>query len=139
MFIGKGAAMAQGLNATTRDLDIYPAKATENRKSLLAALEDLGYSMEYHLGDRVISLADEILSGKDFIQFLKPFDLDIVFAPDGFENYDEAKRYKIVIDGYPLMSIQGIIISKQAAGRARDKQDLPMLQQLKEWLDGLDK
>ena len=100
MFIGKGAAMAQGLNAMSRDLDIYPSKRVDNRKRLLAALEELGLSMVLEIKGKTVSLGDEVLAGKDFIQFLEPFDLDVVFAPDGFENYEEASRYKIVIDGY---------------------------------------
>lgn len=133
MFIGKGAAVAQGLNATTKDLDVYPSASPQNRKALVAALLDLGFPMQAKLGDVMVDYEQQILSAKDFIQFLEPFDLDIVFAPDGFESYEEAARMKVVMGGYPFLSLDGIIQSKQATGRARDKQDIPALLELKRW------
>ena len=39
------------------------------------------------------SVDRDIIAGKDFIQLTNgPFDLDIVFAPDGIESYAAAKR-----------------------------------------------
>jgi hypothetical protein len=135
MFIGKAAAVAQGLNATTKDIDVYPSKTPENRARLLAALKEAGFVLTRTIGGRTVSLEEEILAGKDFIQLLEPFDLDIVFAPDGFNSFEEASRYMVMLNGYPFLSVDGIIASKKAAGRARDRQDIPLLESLKRYLD----
>lgn len=40
---------------------------------------------------RLASEAAAIVRGKDFVQLkCGPFDLDLVFAPDGIESFDEA-------------------------------------------------
>jgi hypothetical protein len=67
------------------------------------------------------------MNGKDFIQFDEPYEIDIVFSPDGFENYNQAKPYKIFVDNIPLMNLEGIIKSKKAANRPKDKVVLPSL------------
>ena len=135
MFIGKGAAIAVGFTGTTRDLDVYPDKSLENRKKLVDALHEIGFEMSVVLDGKKVNYEDQILSGADFIQLRKPFDLDVIFAPDGFENYTEAEKFKIIVDEYPLMNMAGIIRTKKAAGRKRDKIDLPLLQEFKDWLD----
>jgi len=113
MFIGKGAAIMQGFPDTSQDVDIYPQKNLENNKKIVKALKKLNFDIS--------TLTElDIIRGKDFIQFEKPFQLDIVFAPDGFNSYDDAKRYKIIEDGYPLLNLEGIIKSKKAANRKKD-------------------
>lgn len=136
MFIGKGAAIAVGLNATTKDLDIYPSKTPENCLNLVKALKEIGFPMERELRGRKVDLESQLLEGRDFVQFLEPFDLDVVFGPDGFENYEEASQFKVVKEGYPLLSIDGLIQSKKAAGRDRDLQDLPLLYAFRDWYRG---
>lgn len=121
MVIGGIASVIQGFNHTTQDIDIYPKKNTENNKNLIKALKSLKFKL---------SKKDEenILRGKDFIQFDDPYEIDIVFSPDGFENYEDASKYKVVQDGMPLLSLEGIIKSKKSANRAKDKLILPYLQ-----------
>jgi hypothetical protein len=129
MFIGKGAAIIQGFPDTTQDIDIYPRNDPTNNQRLVQALRDLGFDLEP-------DTEAEIERGTDFIQIRRgPFDLDIVFAPDGFESHDEAMRFKLDIDGYPVMSIEGIIRTKRAAGRPKDRASLPQLVSFKEHLD----
>jgi hypothetical protein len=129
LFIGKGAAIIQGFSDTTQDIDIYPLNEPANNARLVAALRELGFDVDPEV-------ERSVLVGKDFIQFRQPFDLDIVFAPDGFESYAEAKlKYGAVHDGYPVLSISGIIHNKKAAGRVKDRESLPRLQSFKEYLD----
>jgi hypothetical protein len=128
MFIGKGAAIVQGFSDATQDIDIYPRNDEENNRRLLAALGELGFE----LGGVV---REEILRGKVFIQIRGPFDLDLVFAPDGFESYVEAMKFKIEADGCPVLSIEGIIRSKRAAGRMKDRESLRRLELFREYLD----
>lgn len=122
LFIGKSGAIILGYPAATQDVDIFPEKSVENGKRLVAALREL----EFEITEET---ADKIISGVDFVQLKTgPFDLDLVFAPDGIENYTEAKKRMIVIEGFPVANIRDIIASKKASGRQKDLNDLPLLE-----------
>src|SRR6266851_3939185 len=85
MFIGKSGAILLGYPGTTQDVDVFPRKDAENGRRIVAALSELGFVID-------CVLEAEIIRGKDFVQIKNgPFDIDLVFAPDGIENYDEAK------------------------------------------------
>ncbi len=76
----------------------------------------------------------EILRGKDFIQIKNgPFDLDLIFAPDGIERFEDAWRRRSQVAGFPVCSIDDIVLSKQAANRAKDRESLPRLLSFREW------
>ena len=115
MIIGGGSALLQGFNMMTQDIDIYADKNISNCEKLVEVLLDL----DFKLSDKDIH---DILHGKDFIQFNDPFDLDIIFAPDGFENYKQAFKYKKYEGDYPVMSIEGIIKSKNQLIGQKTKQ-----------------
>lgn len=123
LFIGKGAALLYGYPGTTQDIDIFPKKSKENCLNLVSALKELGFAL-----DDKLKMA--IIEGKDFIQIrLGPFPLDIVFAPDGIESFEEAQKRMEIIDGkFPCASIDDIIASKKSAKRQRDKEELPRLE-----------
>jgi hypothetical protein len=88
----------------------------------VAALGDLGFALDD-------TLAKEIIRGKDFVQIKSgPFDIDLVFAPDGIESYEQAKTRMDVSSGYPVLNIRDIIASKRSAGRPRDAVELPLLE-----------
>lgn len=126
MFIGKSAAILLGYPGTTQDVDVYPRKAPENGIRIVAALRDLGFLID----DR---LEGEIIRGKDFIQIKSgPFDIDLVFAPDGIESYEKAKSRMDVSSGFPVLNIRDIIASKRSAGRPRDAVELPLLEAFRE-------
>mgnify|MGYP007084772081 CR=1 FL=1 len=129
LFIGKGAAILYGYPGTTQDIDIFPKKSEENCKNFVEALKELGFIM-----DNV--LEEGIIEGKDFIQIRGgPFPIDIVFAPDGIESFDEAeKRMTLIDDRFPCASIEDIIESKRAAKRQRDKEELPRLEAFRDEL-----
>lgn len=134
MIIGKGAAILQGFSGTTQDIDIYPSKIPENRRKVLDTLLDLGFEFDRVIEGVVHYPAREVLEGKDFIQLKGPFDLDIVYAPDGFESYEHAVQYKKWVDGFPVLSIEGIIKTKEAAGRKKDLNDIDDLKLFADWL-----
>lgn len=77
-----------------------------------------------------------IASGKDFVQMKNgPYDLDLVFAPDGIETFDDAWSRHLEIDGFPVCHPDDIIASKEAAGRPKDRESLPRLIAFREyWL-----
>lgn len=129
MFIGKASALGQGYRGTTQDLDIYPSKQTENRTRLVDALLSVGFELNVEFGGRTVDLKQQILDARDFVRLFEPFELDIVFAPDGFESYENtARQYRIVLEGFPFLSIEGIITNKRSAKREKDLVDLPLLE-----------
>jgi hypothetical protein len=121
MFIGKSGAILLGYPGTTQDVDVFPRKDVENGRRIVAALIELGFTIDDEL-------EADIVRGKDFVQIkFGPFDIDLVFAPDGIENYDEAKSRVDLSSGFPVANIADIIESKRAAGRPRDAIELPQL------------
>ena len=126
MFLGKSGAILLGYPGTTQDVDVYPRKDEENGKRIIASLRELGFEIDENL-------AEEITRGKDFVQIKNgPFDIDLVFAPDGIESYDEAKSRMDDSTGFPVLNIRDIIASKRAAKRARDLIELPLLEAFRE-------
>jgi hypothetical protein len=126
MFIGKSGAILLGYPGTTQDVDVFPRKDDENGRRIVTALGELGFVIEG-------LLKDEIVRGKDFVQIKNgPFDIDLVFAPDGIENYDEAKARMDMSSGFPVANISDIIASKRAANRPRDAVELPLLRAFRE-------
>ena len=127
LFIGKGAAVLHGFPDTTQDVDIFPRKDTKNAQALIEALNELGFTIDS-------ATAGEIARGKDFVQLRSgPFDVDLVFAPDGIESFDDAWRHGVRIEQFPVCGLDDIIESKRRAGRARDRETLPRLEQFRAW------
>jgi hypothetical protein len=129
LFIGKSGAILLGFPDTTQDADLFVRKDEHNGEALVAALRDLGFE----LSDRQMG---EIRGGKDFVQLKNgPFDLDLVFAPDGIERFEDAWARRETVDGFPVCSIDDIIASKEAANRVRDREALPRLRSFRDYLN----
>jgi hypothetical protein len=127
LFLGKSGAILLGFPDTTQDADLYPQKSPENGQALVAALVELGFELSPEQ-------EDEIRRGKDFVQLKNgPFDLDLVFAPDGIESFDDAWQRHVEVAGFPVCHPDDIIASKQAAGRAKDREGLPRLIAFREY------
>ena len=121
LFLGKSGAILLGFPDTTQDVDVFPQRSAENGRALVAALRDLGFTL-------TAAQAEEIERGKDFVQLKNgPFDLDLVFAPDGIENFASAWARHVEVEGFPVCHPDDIIASKQAANRAKDRETLPRL------------
>lgn len=121
LFIGKSAAILLGFPDTTQDVDLFPLRSPENGQALVGALRELGFL----LTDQE---AGEIIAGKDFIQLKNgPFDVDLVFAPDGIGRFSEAWQRHVETEGFPVCHPDDLIASKQAANRVRDRETLPRL------------
>ncbi len=131
LFIGKSGAIVLGYPDTTQDVDIYPKKTPENGRLIIQALFRLGFNLDEETKETIIR-------GKDFVQIKSgPFDIDLIFAPDGLEDYDEVKKRAVWVEKIPVACIEDIIRSKEAAKRERDIRDLPFLREfakrLKQW------
>jgi len=128
LFIGKSGAILLGYPDTTQDADIFVQKSIENGLRLVSALRELGFSL-------TDADADEIRRGKDFVQLKSgPFDLDLIFAPDGIESFDQAWLRRSEVDGFPVCAIDDIIASKHAANRVKDRESLPRLEDFRRYL-----
>jgi hypothetical protein len=129
LFIGKSGAILLGFPDTTQDADIFVKKDPQNGQALVAALREMGFTL-------TAEQASEITRGKDFVQIRSgPFDLDLVFAPDGIERFEDAFSRHVDVEGFPVCHIDDIIASKEASGRAKDRESLPRLKAFREyWL-----
>lgn len=74
-------------------------------------------------------LEGEIITGKDFVQIKTgPFDVDLVFAPDGISSFAEARARGLSEGIFRVANLRDIIASKAASGRQKDLLDLPLLE-----------
>ena len=62
-----------------------------------------------------------------------PFDVDLIFAPDGIERFEDAWKRHLEIEGFPLCHLDDIIASKRAANRRKDIESLPRLVAFREY------
>lgn len=128
LFIGKSGAIILGYPDATQDVDIFPEKSEKNCKAIVSALLELGFPL-------TSQQQDEIMKGKDFVQIRNgPFDIDLIFAPDGIDSYEKALSNSVQVGDLPVCNIDDIIKSKKKAGRVRDKESLPRLLKFRDWL-----
>ena len=127
LFIGKSGAILLGFPDTTQDADLFVEKSPENGRAIVAALQELGFALD-------VEQAGQVAGGKDFVQLKNgPFDLDLVFAPDGIERFDDAWQRRIEVEGFPVCHLDDIIASKEATGRAKDRESLPRLRSFRDY------
>jgi hypothetical protein len=128
LFFGKSGAILLGYSDTTQDVGLFVEKRAANCRNLVDALSELAFPL-------TSEQRGEIARGKDFIQLRNgPFDLDLIFAPDGIEDFQSAWGRRVETRGFPVAHIDDIIRSKEAAGRQRDRESLPRLLQFRAWL-----
>lgn len=129
LFIGKSGAILLGFPDTTQDADLFLEKSAANGAAAVKALRELGFALTQ-------AQADEIRRGKDFVQLKNgPFDLDLIFAPDGIETFSDAWDRHVEVEGFPVCHPDDIIASKAATGRVKDRESLPRLKAFRDyWL-----
>ena len=127
LFIGKSGAVLLGFPDTTQDADLFVDRSPQNARALTVALRELGFALTN-------AQQAEIERGKDFVQLKDgPFDLDLVFAPDGIERFEDAWGRRVEVEGFPVCHLDDIIASQAAADRARDRESLPRLRAFREY------
>jgi len=128
LFLGKSGAILLGFADTTQDVDLFVQRSSENGQALVDALRELGFA----LAD---AEAADVVRGKHFVQLRSgPFDVDLVFAPDGIETFAEAWSRHVEVEGFPVCSIDDIIASKAATNRRKDRESLPRLLAFRDYL-----
>jgi len=127
LFIEKSGAVLLGYPDTTQDADVFLEKSEANGRAAVEAIREIGFELTE-------DQAAEIRRGKDFVQLKNgPFDLDLIFAPDGIESFEEAWQRRVIVEGMPVCHIDDIIASKTATGRAKDRESLPRLRAFREY------
>ena len=102
-------------------------KSPENCRCIVTGLQDIGFSFS-------AELEAQIIQGKDLVQLKNgPFDLDLIFAPDGIERFDDAWKRRIDVEGFPVCHIDDIIASKTASNRKKDLESLPRLESFRQY------
>ena len=129
LFLGKSGAILLGFPDTTQDADLFVEKTPANCAATVVALRELGFKL-------TDADAAEVARGKDFIQLKNgPFDLDLIFAPDGIERFVDAWHRRVEVEGFPVCHLDDIIASKAATNRAKDRESLPRLRSFRDyWL-----
>jgi hypothetical protein len=129
LFIGKSGAILLGFPDTTQDADVFVQRDPKNGAALVEALRELGFTL-------TDEQSAEIIRGKDFIQLKSgPFDLDLIFAPDGIERFEDAWKRRVDVEGFPVCHPDDIIASKRATNRPKDRESLPRLLSFRDyWL-----
>jgi hypothetical protein len=56
----------------------------------------------------------------------------LIFAPDGIERFEDAWSRRIDVEGFPVCHLDGIIASKRAANRRKDRESLSRLEAFRE-------
>lgn len=126
LFIGKSGAILLGFPDTTQDAHLFVDKTPANGRALATALIELGFAL-------TSEQVQDIERGRDLVQLKNgPFDLDLVFAPDGIERFDDAWARRVDVEGFPGHP-DDIIASKLAANRVKDRESLPHLQAFRDY------
>ncbi len=127
LFLGNSGAILLGYPDTTQEAYLFLEKSPENGRAGVAGLVELGFPLSREQ-------RAETERGKDFVQLRQgPFDLDLVFAPDGIESFEQANRRGLTVEGMRVCHIDDIIRSKEATGRVKDREALPRLKAFREW------
>ena len=127
LFIGKSGAILLGFPDTTQDADLFVLRDPQNGRAVTAALREIGFQISQ-------DQSADLERGKDFVQLKEgPFDLDLVFAPDGIERFEDAWNRRVEVEGFPVCHPDDIVASKQAANRQKDRESLPRLMAFRDY------
>lgn len=128
LFIDKSGAILLGYPGTTQDVNMFPERSEANGRRIVAALRKIGFE----IGEE---LERGIMKGNDFVQIKDgPFDVDLVFAPDGISSFAEAKARGLQEGIFQVANLRDIIASKRATGRKKEEIELPLLESFRaEW------
>jgi hypothetical protein len=133
--IGGLAVIAHGHARATLDLDVCYARSPENVKRLAAALAPLKPNLRGAPADLPFLWdAQTIRDGLNFTLTTTAGDIDVLGEVTGLGGYGEMALRANVVDLYGLavriLSLEDLIRSKAAAGRAKDLIDLEALRAL---------
>jgi predicted nucleotidyltransferase len=137
VIIGGMAAVAQGSAYLTLDLDLCYSRKKENLEKLAEALASFHPRLRGAPSDLPFHLdAATLRSGMNFTLSTDLGDLDILGEVSGLGGYPEALASSDVLELYGMrcrvLTVEGLIKTKKAAGRRKDLMLLPELEALLE-------
>lgn len=135
VIIGGMAAVAQGSAYVTADLDICYQRQPRNYQQLSRALRPFKPRLRGAPADLPFVLDDMTLkAGLNFTLTTEGGDLDLMGEVVGLGAYEVVKAHaeEVELYGYRVwvLTLAGLILSKQAAGRPKDLRLLPELKAL---------
>lgn len=138
VLIGALAARLHGFPRLTADADITPAGDKRNLERLAAALKDLDakvYTESVPEGLAFDRSAAALARASMWNLVTSAGRLDIAFVPAGTKGYEDlargAERFEAFGVRFLAASLDDIIRSKEATGRAKDEDDVVILRGLK--------
>ena len=143
--IGGVAARLRGAPILTQDLDVTPRSTRSNLERVAAALTDLAAQLRTVTNPEGVDFPHDptlLAAANTWTLTTRLGDLDLVFEPAGTRGYEDlnadAEPLQVALDpplSVPVASLEDIIRSKQAAGRAKDQAALPLLRQTLDEID----
>ena len=135
VLIGGLAANARGSAQLTYDVDVCYQRTPDNIQRLCTALEPLHpYLRGAPLGLPFRFDPQTVATGLNFTLVTDLGDLDLLGEVSGLGKFDQvvASAEKMELFGFAVwvLSLEGLIRSKKAAGRPKDLQALPELEAL---------
>jgi len=138
VLIGALAARMHGFPRLTADADITPADDKRNLERLAAALKDLDakvYTESVPEGLAFDRSAAALGRARTWNLVTTAGRLDLAFLPAGTTGYEDlakgAEKFEAFGVHFLAASLDDIIRSKEATGRARDEDDVVILKALK--------
>jgi predicted nucleotidyltransferase len=122
LLVGLSAAVLQGANSATRDIDLWFANTSDPhlREAIREANGIWGSGAS---GERPPQIGGEAVGDR----------VDVVTRMDGLDTFDEeyARAVEMTVDGVVLrvLPIERIIASKRASGRPKDLAALPAIEE----------
>lgn len=139
--IGGFAAVAYGSSLPTSDVDITPARDPANLERLSTALSDLDARVRVDgiPGGLAFSHSKESLGDVRVLNLVTRLgELDLVMSPAGGAGFEELAGRQLVVRLHevdvPLAALDDVIAAKEAAGRPKDRNSLPLLRELRDRL-----
>ena len=123
LIVGGFAVMKYGEPHYTKDLDVWVHNSPENSRRVVEALKKFGAPLDHD------GITEETFAGKQLVYQIgiAPVRIDILTEITGVDFGDAwTRRVASTFFGVPVhfISLDDLVINKQALGRDRDLQDL---------------
>jgi hypothetical protein len=133
--IGAQAAVIHGVPLLTEDLDITPSRDAENLERLAAALHELEPILRTATDPEGVPFpvdAEMLATAETWTLTTRVGDLDLAFLPAGTQGYEDLRRDAMSVELGDALTVQvaslaDVIRSKEAAGREKDRMQLPLM------------
>lgn len=134
VIVGLTAAIAQGVPLGTIDLDICYERTSKNAERLATALKPFHPRLRGAPEGLPFKLDREtIMMGCNFTFATDAGDVDILGHISEVGEYGDIRKNAVETEAFGLrllmMSLEDVIKSKKAAGRMKDKAQLPVLEE----------